>query len=69
MPDELTVPYCRYFRQKAMYVRGQGETLAPVDTRSQGHCWCLRTLSQGGPDGQMVEPPSCIAGRTCYESY
>lgn len=60
-------PACIHLRSKGMYVTGK---LAPVreqDGMGDGYCWCNLTQKSDGPDGQLVDRPSCSDGRSCYQ--
>lgn len=32
-----------------------------------GHCWCIRTMAEVGPDDRQVNAPDCGRNRSCYE--
>jgi len=39
-----------------------GEQLAHI-----GHCWCIRTMSEVGPDDRQVGAQNCAKHRSCFE--
>ena len=32
-----------------------------------GHCWCIRTMSEVGPDDRQVSAENCGRHRSCFE--
>jgi len=61
-------PFCRNIQSKKAFFLGR-----PPRTESElldvsQSCWCRRTMQALGPDGEVVDPTDCQAGRTCYES-
>lgn len=63
--ETLNGPICRHLLSKAMFVRG--EVNAFEINESNSSCWCAHTQNVLGPDNQLVEGPSCIQGRECFE--
>lgn len=59
-------PVCRSIRNKAMMVSGSRDPDAATLIASSGHCWCNHTQHVVGPDGRIVGPEACIAGRDCF---
>ena len=61
---------CRHFRTKKMFIP---ELADEVFARENGaftdssHCWCLRTLTETGPDDQQVGIQICNPSRRCFE--
>lgn len=58
--------HCRRLRSKEMYV-DTGDEFHMSETGS-GIYWCSHTQNCLGPDGQVAEPASCKAGRSCFET-
>ncbi len=63
---------CRNFRTKSMYVPAlAGEKVneigAPESLARSSHCWCNCTLTETGPDDQVVGPDRCNPSRSCFE--
>ncbi|MAE28231.1 MAG: hypothetical protein QF724_04170 [Planctomycetota bacterium] len=64
----LLTPFCAYLRSKKWFTleapaRDEEELLD-----ASGHCWCRCTMLSVGPDGEIVDPEDCRAGRDCYQS-
>ncbi len=36
------------------------------DTPASDPCWCVMTQTCIGPDGQLVDRATCVAGRSCF---
>ena len=61
-------PFCAQIQSKKAYFLGRPpNTVAELLDASQS-CWCRRTMQALGPDGSIVDPDDCRAGRACYES-
>lgn len=61
---------CRWLRWKGVHAR---DWQRPDDLQATLERWdvpfsCLRTTEPCGPDGDLVEPESCGAHRTCFEA-
>ncbi len=61
-------PFCSHIRSKKVYFLGR-----PPNTESElldvsQSCWCRHTMLALGPDGAVVDPADCRAGRGCFES-
>ena len=61
-------PFCREIRSKKYYFLQEMPTEVHHLRDASNHCWCLRTMQVFGPDGELVRPEDCAAGRTCYRS-
>ena len=57
---------CRCVRSKEMYIDSEHDPTVP--NSHSGLFWCLHSQNCLGPDGQVVTPASCTAGRSCYEA-
>ena len=64
-PRRLTI--CRHYRTKSMYTAGPDADPTRLRTDNLAHCWCLKTLTQFGPDQDPVDHADCVAGRRCFE--
>ena len=53
--------------KKAFFLRGTAREERDLLDGSQ-HCWCRRTMQAIGPDGELVDPVDCQAGRGCFAS-
>lgn len=61
-------PFCAHIRSKKVHFLGR-----PPNTESElldvsQSCWCRHTMLALGPDGAVVDPDDCRAGRGCFES-
>lgn len=66
--ENLESPLCRDLRSKKFYFL-DGMPLSAEDVLdASNHCWCHRTMQVVGPDGDLVHPHDCAAGRGCYGS-
>jgi len=60
-------PYCRELRSKKLtFARTPPRTEEDILDASN-HCWCARTMQALGPDGELVRPEECRAGRDCFQ--
>jgi hypothetical protein len=68
--DTRTVqsPYCREIRSKRYFFLREMPTEESHLRDASNHCWCRQTMQVFGPDGEMVRPQDCVAGRSCYRS-
>jgi len=62
-------PFCRDLSsKKAVFLarppRDEEELLD-----ASRHCWCGETMQALGPDGDVVAPEDCRAGRACFEPH
>ena len=61
-------PFCVHIQSKKTYfLRGPPMQVSDILDGSN-HCWCRRTMQVLGPDGEVVDPEECRAGRSCFES-
>ena len=61
---------CKNLRNKKMYIPAlahQAATKPEEENLYSGHCWCTCTLTEVGPDDQLVGVQVCTAGRACFE--
>lgn len=56
---------CRCLRTKGMFIDAEPDPAVP-DT-SSGIYWCIHTMNQLGPDGEVAGPERCVQGRGCWE--
>jgi hypothetical protein len=61
-------PFCAHLRTKKWFTldapaRDEEELLD-----ASGHSWCRKTMLTVGPDGEIVDPEDCRAGRVCYRA-
>lgn len=61
-------PFCREIRSKKYYFLQEMPTETHHLRDGSNYCWCQRTMQAVGPDGEMVRPEDCKAGRSCYRS-
>jgi hypothetical protein len=59
---------CKHLRSKGMYVTGQMNPAEDYEQMGDGHCWCLQTMHELGPDDQFAERDECGPVRSCFES-
>ena len=60
-------PFCAHLASKRLgFLRRPARDESEVLDASQA-CWCRRTMLALGPDGAIVDPRDCRAGRGCYE--
>lgn len=75
MPEtKLSVarPVCRHLLSKGMFVTGEvnpgDDPTGDYAEIGDSNCWCNRTQNCLGPDDQLVDRDSCVAGRGCFEA-
>ncbi|GAC1446359.1 MAG: hypothetical protein NVSMB56_04290 [Pyrinomonadaceae bacterium] len=61
-------PFCGSLRSKNFFMMDELATEANQYLDHSGHCWCRETQQVVGPDGNKVQPLSCVPGRECYVS-
>lgn len=60
--------YCLHLQsKKTFFLRGPARQESDILDASQ-HCWCRKTMQAVGPDGEIVDPEDCQAGRACFAS-
>jgi hypothetical protein len=60
--------YCLHLQsKKTFFLRGPALLESDLLDASQ-HCWCRKTMQAVGPDGEIVDPADCQAGRACFAS-
>jgi hypothetical protein len=64
----MNSPYCREIRSKKYYFLQEMPTEEHHLSNGSTPCWCQRTMQVVGPDGEIVRPRDCTAGRSCYRS-
>jgi hypothetical protein len=57
---------CRRLRFKGMFIEADPDPTVPASRDDL--CWCTRTMTCLGPDGQVAGRDACGEGRGCYES-
>jgi hypothetical protein len=65
-PELVTLPPCLYLRNKLIYVTGEIDPKELQELGHHSHCWCNQTQHVIGPDDNLVDRSSCVAGRSCY---
>jgi hypothetical protein len=55
---------CNCLRWKSLFVGGEPDPT--VQSGRSFQFWCLYTQTVIGPDGNLVEPMACLAGRACF---
>ena len=67
-PSRISPFCCDLHSKKAVFLarppRDEGELLD-----ASRHCWCGETMQALGPDGDVVDPEDCRAGRACFKPY
>lgn len=65
--DVDTSPVCALIRTKMVHVLGRIDRQL-MRSSPQAQYWCLRTMLDFGPDGELACPEECRAtsGRSCY---
>jgi hypothetical protein len=64
------LPLCRSLRSNGMYVFADGENSDPAKDYDDTAYWCLKSLREVGPDGELVGADVCrSAERSCYEPF
>lgn len=67
--DPQISPYCSALRSKKLcFAEAPPRTAADIFDGS-GRVWCGCTMMSVGPDGGLVEPEDCRAGRACFEPF
>ena len=66
--DSVQSPYCREIRSKRYFFLREMPTEERHLKDGSNHCWCRMTMKVFGPDGELVRPVDCTAGRSCYRS-
>jgi len=61
-------PFCAHIQSKKAFFLGRPPRNESELLDASQSCWCRRTMQALGPDGDVVDPVDCRAGRTCYES-
>lgn len=65
-PEPKTSPYCAELRSKR-WLSLQRPPLVEEDILDvTGHVWCAESMQSLGPDGEIVDPADCQAGRKCF---
>lgn len=64
---ELSTHICARFRTKAMVDRGDHLVRTP-EALAFPYCWCTRTLTDIGPDQELVTLSRCRSSRrSCFK--
>lgn len=61
-------PFCAHIQSKKAFFLGRPPNTETELLDASQSCWCRRTMQALGPDGDVVDPADCRAGRGCYES-
>ncbi len=61
-------PFCAHIQSKKAYFLGRPPNSERELLDASQSCWCRRTMQALGPDGEIVDPADCRAGRVCYQS-
>jgi len=56
---------CNCVRWKSQFYESEPDPTVPRS--NDDSYWCALTQRVLGPDGQLVEPPSCKPGRACFK--
>jgi len=64
----VVAPFCAHIQSKKAYFLGRPPNTEGELLDASQSCWCRRTMQALGPDGDVVDPADCRAGRICYES-
>jgi hypothetical protein len=66
--DLALSPFCVHLQSKKLFFApGPPMEIDDILDASR-HCWCRNTMQALGPDGDVVDPRDCQAGRSCFES-
>jgi hypothetical protein len=60
--------FCGSLRSKKFFMMDAVPIDASQYLDGSNHCWCRETQQVIGPDGGVVDPEDCVAGRSCYNS-
>ena len=59
--------YCKFLRAKNPYGFMEGGDMPWIlEYESNTICWCIKSAGAAGPDNDLVYPPKCIEGRSCF---
>jgi len=61
-------PFCARLRTKKYYFLAGPARTEDELLDASNDCWCKTTQQRVGPDGQLVDPEDCQAGRACFEA-
>ncbi len=59
-------PYCAELQSKKLFFLGRPPREESDILDASQSCWCRRTMQARGPDGEVVDPVDCRAGRACF---
>lgn len=63
----VSSPPCMHLRSKEIYVTGNPDPIDPSEAGTHRYnCWCNKTQHVVGPDEEVVDRATCIAGRDCF---
>ena len=62
-------PVCKHLRTKKFYIVGNIPEVWDPERNSPSSIWCLRTMTDRGPDDMPVTLGDCREGRGCYERW
>jgi hypothetical protein len=61
-------PFCIDLRSKKALFLGRPPMTEEDLLDASRHTWCRRTMNGVGPDGDLVDPSECRAGRGCFKT-
>lgn len=63
-PDHV----CQHLRTKKMFIPAQAAEAfsPPAEEQGSPHCWCVRTMTEVGPDDRQVGLEMCNPHRRCF---
>ena len=65
-PRPGSSPFClELWSKRRHFARGLPREESDLLDASQS-CWCRKTMQAIGPDGDLVDPDACRAGRACF---
>lgn len=68
MPDSRALPPCSELRSKKWFFLTAPARSAADLLDASNACWCARTSTALGPDGEPVDPDDCVEGRACWRA-
>ena len=70
-PKDLAAlaPFCRHLASKKSFFLGRPARDERELLDASGATWCRRTQQAIGPDGEIVDPELCRAGRASCEPF
>lgn len=62
-------PFCAKLRSKKVFFLEAPPREESDIFDASNACWCARTGTAVGEDGEVVHPEDCRSGRKCFEPY